>query len=78
MLGDYLKQPLPLRMVEFLGVVQSHQPESLGQDHRGGDHGTGQRPPSRLIDPCDRADPPCMKFLLVEKRRASGFPEALL
>ena len=69
-------------MFEFLGVVQSLQPESFGQDHRGGDHGTGQRSPSRLINPGDRLDPPGMKLLFMlqigKKRRASGFPEALL
>ena len=78
MLSDCLKQPFPLRMVEFLGVVQSVQTEALGKNHRGSNHGPGQRSPSRLIDPGDRSDPPGMKLLFVEKRGGSGFPEAIL
>jgi hypothetical protein len=65
-------------MVELLGIIQSVQPESLGQDYCRGYDGTGQRSPSRLIDPSDRSNPSGIKFLFVEKRRASGCPEALL
>lgn len=65
-------------MVQLFGIIKSLQHESLGQDDSRGDNRTGQRSPTRLINPGDWSDPPGIKLLLVKKRRASGSPEALL
>ena len=66
-------------MRKLLGVIKALQVKVIGQDDSGSHHRTGQGPPPRLIDTRHGMNPPGMKFLLVEKRRAPGFsPWALL
>lgn len=64
-------------MGEFLGIIQSLQAKPLRKDDCGGDNGSCQRPSARLIHTRHGSNPPGVKFLLVEKRRAPFFCGAL-
>jgi len=68
---------LPSLLSELLRVVQPLQRKAIRKDHSSCHDGASKRPPPCLIDPRHGLDTPGVKLPFVEKRRASGFPEAL-
>ncbi len=70
--ADLCVELLALLAVELLGIVEPARNAVGIEDHGGGDHRTGQRPPARLVAARDRPDAALQRRALAAEGRADG------
>jgi len=67
--GQLEKEIFTLLVIQFLGVIQSFQAESLGKDDRRSHNRSGQGTSAGLVNSRNRVDASGTEFLLMKKSR---------